>query len=265
MAAIYAISDIHGFYNEMLDSLRLIDLKSDKDNKLIFLGDYISYGNNSCGVLYQIKKLEETHPDQVVVLIGNHEQMFLNWYVNEYELQWLTQDDQLLTIKSFFKTEQWNYVIRELLYQKRFTRRMSNFIKDEMKKEHSELLQWLHSKSKSFFYETKNQIYVHAGISEIDPELWKYATEDLEFTWKYPAETGSFYKDIIAGHVSSVEVAKDERYLGKVYWDKESHYFIDGDAPRSNNIPILKYNTQTKIYSSFKKQDDNSWIEYKIS
>ncbi len=75
----------------------------------------------------------------------------------------------------------------------------------------------------------------------------------------------SFYKDIIAGHVSSVEVAKDERYLGKVYWDKESHYFIDGDAPRSNNIPILKYNTQTKIYSSFKKQDDNSWIEYKIS
>ncbi|MQP87799.1 serine/threonine protein phosphatase, partial [Streptococcus mitis] len=44
MAKIYAISDIHGHYNEFIKSINKIDL-SDKQSRLILLGDYIDNGS----------------------------------------------------------------------------------------------------------------------------------------------------------------------------------------------------------------------------
>jgi serine/threonine protein phosphatase 1 len=262
---LYAISDIHGCFEAMVDTLSLVDLESNKNNKLLFLGDYISRGKDSCKVLYHIKKLEEKYPNQVVVLIGNHEQMFLNWYCNEEEYIWLSHDHELLTIKSFLNTEKWDYVYNELLHLKRITLRMGNFIKGEIKKEHPELMKWLLSKSEGFYFETETQIYVHAGICEKISESWKHATDPYEFTWKYPAETGSFYKDIIAGHVSTVEVANDKNFLGKVFFDNQSHFFIDGQTVDSNVVPLLKYDTSKGLYSSYNKQFDGTWLEYQIT
>lgn len=66
MAMIYAMSDIHGYYDLMVENLKLIDLE-DKENKLIFCGDYID-GPDSSKVLYKIKKLMEKYPDQVIYL-----------------------------------------------------------------------------------------------------------------------------------------------------------------------------------------------------
>src|SRR5690625_4891803 len=109
MEVIYSISDIHGDYEALIDTLSLVDLDSDRNNKLFLLGDYINIGEDSCRVLYHIKDLEEKYPNQVVVLIGNHEQMFLSWYFNEDEFIWLSQDQKLLTTKSFFTGEQWKF------------------------------------------------------------------------------------------------------------------------------------------------------------
>lgn len=75
MSELYEISDIHGYYDEMIETLNFVDLDSNKDNKLIFLGDYVNRGPKSCQVLYKIKDLEETYPQQIIVLIGNHDQM----------------------------------------------------------------------------------------------------------------------------------------------------------------------------------------------
>ena len=142
---------------------------------------------------------------------------------------------------------------------------MNKMLKREIENHHIELLKWLSSKKKSLYYETTNQIFVHAGICEVDEELWKYATEESEFTWKFPAETGSFYKDIIAGHVSSVMVSNDTNYLGRVYWDHENHFFIDGETNRSGIIPILKYDTISKVYSSYDKNAEAEWVEFQIT
>ena len=68
------------------------------------------------------------------------------------------------------------------------------------------------------------------------------------FTNKFPITTGGFYKDIISGHVASWEVAKDKSYLGKIYHDSKSHYFIDGDVKNSKTIPVLCYDTIKKSY-----------------
>lgn len=266
MAAIYAISDIHGCYAAMIETLKLVDLDSSEENKLIFLGDYIDRGEDSRKVLYYIKKLEDRHPKQVIVLLGNHEEMFLDFcnnLVDSLKLKWISVDEYFITIRSFFTDEQFVRIESNPYHLKLFD--MVEFIAQEIKKNHHELLEWLLEKEKEpRFFETENQIYVHAGISEEYGELWKYSTDPNDFTWKYPAETGIFYKDIIAGHVSSAKVANDESYLGRIFCDNFNHFFIDGETIRSKKIPLLKYNTDSSVYSSYEKQNNGLWTEYKI-
>jgi hypothetical protein len=127
------------------------------------------------------------------------------------------------------------------------------------------IIDWL--KSLPFYYETDIQIFVHAGIAEEAGEYWKWGTEDYFYCSKYPYTLGKFQKDIIAGHIFTSEIAKDENYH-EVFWDRKSHFYIDGATETSKFIPVLKYDTTTKKYSSFKKglnKDNNLlWLEYII-
>ena len=71
------------------------------------------------------------------------------------------------------------------------------------------------------------------------------------------SEEGHFYKDIIAGHISTAMLAESKDYH-EVYWDGESHYYIDGDVNKTNTIPVLKYDEETGKYSSFTKIKQNN-------
>lgn len=105
------MSDIHGCYEAMMDTLRLVDLDTSEENKLILLGDYVDGGADSCRVLYHIKHLEEQYPKQVITLLGNHEKMFIDWYTTlDDKSRWLTHDFNLLTIKSFFSGERFEMI-----------------------------------------------------------------------------------------------------------------------------------------------------------
>lgn len=262
MSYIYAISDIHGCYDELLETLKLVDLDSN-ENILILLGDYVSRGHDTCKVLYHIKSLEEKYSKhKLITLLGNHDELFIDWYTSSDLLQWFFQDTpNLITSRSFITSEQFEYILRN----SENTVSMNKFIKTEITKNHSELLRWFAEKKKeSRFYETKDQIFVHAGICEEDEELWKYSTSLDEFTCKYPAETGAFYKNIIAGHIWSDEVANDSSYLGKVFWDKFNHFYIDGNTIKSGIVPLLKYDTELKMYFSYYKCENGKWIEYNV-
>lgn len=267
MPFLYAMSDIHGFYEEMLSSLKLINLDADSENKLIFLGDYVNRGKKSCDVLYKIKELEEAYPDQVIVLLGNHDIAFIEWLTRKIEyFEWAPLDDNQYTIRSFLSQEELETIAKEAIKQSLTESKLYNLYARAICEKHPSLITWLQKKwQDKRYYETDNQIFVHAGIYEEYEDFWKHATEDFVFTEKFPAETGSFYKDIIAGHVSSATVAEDDSFLGKVFWDGESHFYIDGDTPKSHLIPVLKYNVDTKVYSSFEKLEDGTLQEYIIT
>ena len=53
------------------------------------------------------------------------------------------------------------------------------------------------------YYKTDTQIFCHAGICEEAEDIWELGTSDYEFTSNFPAQTGKFYMDIIAGHVGT--------------------------------------------------------------
>ena len=58
MGKIYAISNIHGYLDEFINALSKIDL-SDKNNRLILIGDFIDNGIQSFQVISKIIELEE--------------------------------------------------------------------------------------------------------------------------------------------------------------------------------------------------------------
>ena len=236
MAKIYAISDIHGYLDEFIKALNKVEL-SDKDNRLILLGDYIDNGSKSFQVLSKIIELEEVYSGQIITLFGNHEEWFYDWLIPETP----TASAFGETIQSFFSPEE----LKEILVSNpnNFEIAIRNAIKTKTK-----FIDWFKERYKDKrYYETDNQIFVHAGIEEEAGDLWEELTSPETFTNKFPVTTGAFIKDVISGHIASHQVARDDSYLGKVYYN-HNHYFIDGDVNHSKTIPVLYYDTITQKY-----------------
>ncbi|MBK5242686.1 metallophosphoesterase [Clostridium sp.] len=271
MAYIFAISDIHGFSEPLNEVLSLIDLSSNEGNKLIFCGDYIDYGTDSCNVLYKIKELTETYPNQVTAIMGNHEYMFLEFLNADdrdiWNIEWLGADRDFSTSNTFISslTREMIGKLKAKLGYHNYLFDVAKLVKKDILNNHIQLVKWL--KNLPFYYETDCQILVHAGVDEEAEEYWMHGTPEDYFVSKYPATFGKFYKYIIAGHISTSSLAKDKDFHS-VYWDGKSHFFIDGETNVSGIIPLLKYDTVSKKYYSFKKQIDEEetieWEEYLI-
>lgn len=251
MGKIYALSDIHGFYVVMMKTLELVDL-SNAANQLIFCGDYIDYGPDSCKVLYKIMELVENYPEQVIALKGNHETMFLEFLDSKdqdiWNIEWLGADKDLGTVHSFLTENAKEEVKRISLSQDdsidlRFD--IAKFVKSEIKTKHKELIAWL--RNLPLYYETENQIFVHAGIDEEAEDWWKYGTPEEVFTGKYPATFRKFHKDVIAGHIGTHSLKNEEGFYD-IFWDGENHYFIDGTVECSGRIPLLVYDDDIEKY-----------------
>lgn len=240
MAKLFAISDIHGHLDEFLSALSKVDL-SDKNNRLILVGDYIDNGPQSFQVISKIIELEELYPNQIITLLGNHEEWFYDWLILENP----TSSSFSETIKSFFSPEELTYILKSNVNN--FEAGVRNEIKNNIK--FNPFINWFKKRYRDKrYYETDTQIFVHAGIDEEAGKFWKELTSSEMFTNKFPLTTGGFFKDIVSGHVASWEVAKDKTYQGKIYHDNKSHYFIDGDVKNSKTIPVICYDTVTKSY-----------------
>ncbi|MGX7012970.1 metallophosphoesterase [Vagococcus silagei] len=263
MKTIYAMSDIHGCYDAMMNSLKYIHLEP--SDVIVFIGDYVDGGSESFKVLKEIMNFEKSYPNQVVVLLGNHDEWLVDWLFSNKEMN----DFHALkigyeTVMSFFNEFEIQNIINETKNSDAFSAdlvELNNVLHQKImqSEKYKELLSWLREKTKEKrYFETETQIFVHAGIDEDAEDFWKVGTPDYVFTGKYPATKGKFYKDIISGHVYSEEVACDESYFGSIYWDEKSHYFIDGHTTKSNIVPVLRYDTEISKYS-FLNTSNGDW------
>lgn len=206
---IYAMSDIHGCLQEFEAALELVDLSG--DNKLILLGDYIHSGADSYGVLKKIINLQQKYgSDKVVALMGNHEEIVIEGRAPIQEL-W---DEGLYDSGN---AEDDNYIIF-----------MQNL---------------------PLYHVEGNIIFVHAGIDEESGEEWEWESTDRDFLEKYPAETGHFDGEmiIVAGHVGTAVITNNYRFHD-IYFDGESHYYIDGTVYESGIINVLMYDTDDETF-----------------
>lgn len=222
---IYAMSDIHGCPAAFDAALELVDLSG--ENKLLLLGDYVHGGEDNYGVLDRIIALQRRYgTDKVIALRGNHEEMAVegSWRISEHKSE-----------------RSWDI----------------DYDEDDRDDEY---ISWM--ENLPYYYTEGRTIFCHAGIDEDSEDAWEYSTDEHTFTWKYPAQTGKFYcgdadMKIVAGHVYTSEISGDPRFHD-IYFDGESHYYIDGDAIDSGEIPILAVDTVNDKY--YRVTDSGMWI-----
>lgn len=245
---IYAMSDIHGCLEAFNEALKTVDL-SDGDSKLILLGDYCDRGPDSLGVFRKIMALQQSYPEQVVALRGNHEEMLLEYCDMlsdpDFVRGWILADTELATAKSFLDADAFKKVLH-MLKLKHFEDAY-RFTVTHMKTEHADVLSWI--RALPYYYETPTQVFVHAGIDEEAGDLWRVGTPEEFFTTMMPDNLGQHFDlDVIAGHITTESVSGIPGYQG-IYHDDSSHYYIDGCAVKNGRVLVLRYNERTGKYS----------------
>lgn len=264
MGRIFCMGDIHGFYREFyrrLDQLGNLHTVLDEgaEDKLILLGDYIDGGPDSRGVLKLIRSLQLVRPENLIVLRGNHEEMFLNWldtYAGPHAGEpdgdgflpwnsWLDLDEDFQTLRTFLSKQQWDFLRQAMptMSETSINIEAARMVLEENR----ELVSWL--RGLPCYYETEKQIFVHAGVDEAAGEDWKWGISKSVLLNQYPARTGRFYKDVIAGHISTSTISR-RRDFHDIFWDGESHYYCDGNISAGGRIPVLVYDESDGNYYS---------------
>ena len=132
----FAIGDIHGNLSHLellMDKIKPA-LNPQRDT-LVFLGDYIDRGPDSKGVVDFILRLRTEFP-HVVCLKGNHEALFLDWYLNGRDYDLYLYNGGGATIRSYSQEGEVKIPQGHLDF---FT-------------------------SLRLYYETEQYIFVHAGL-----------------------------------------------------------------------------------------------------
>ena len=62
---------------------------------------------------------------------------------------------------------------------------------------------------------------------------------------------------VVAGHVGTAEIAEDPRFHD-IYYDGDSHYYIDGTVLDSGIIPILMVDTDEDKY--YRVAQSGHWL-----
>jgi serine/threonine protein phosphatase 1 len=94
----FVIGDVHGCLDMLKGLIEKIEWNPSKD-RLIFIGDYIDRGRDSRGVVDFVLELKANSP-HVQCLIGNHEQMFLD-YLSDIDPQTFILNGGLSTLRSY--------------------------------------------------------------------------------------------------------------------------------------------------------------------
>ncbi|MDR1608072.1 MAG: serine/threonine protein phosphatase [Deltaproteobacteria bacterium] len=169
---IFAVGDIHGCRLKLDRLLAKLDWRPENQERLVFLGDYIDRGPDSYGVVETVLGLKNLHPNEVILLRGNHERMFENFLLGQEELV-LTANGVALTFSSYINEN--NYYP--------FPQTHLQFYQDLL-----------------LYYETTHHIFVHAGLRPGVPLASQREVDCLWIRDEFLLSDHDFGKTIVFGH-----------------------------------------------------------------
>ena len=187
MEHLFAIGDIHGCYDQLLDLLGRIPIDWSRD-RLVFMGDYIDRGPKSFEVVDHLVGLQARHPG-IVFLKGNHEQMLDDYLSGKDRMTYLYNGGRQ-TLDSYLKHAKPNAQYPIPPAHLRFF------------------------ESLALYYETESYIFVHAGIRQ-DIALDQQDPEDM--LWireKFINTKHAFGKRVVFGHTPLQEPLVEHNKIG---------------------------------------------------
>lgn len=236
---IFAISDIHGFYNETICALN--DAGYDENNEnhlLIVLGDIFDRGEQSLQIYEWLYKL--TQENKAIVLRGNHDFFFMNFLEGDKNPFDYVRNGLRETIADFWHRtapfESWCMLDEGCdVNQDNYTKWVDICRKD-INEEFPELLSWL--KSLPNYIETKKYIFTHGSI-DTEANDWHYPTKSFHYFDGWEAchwDDGSFFgksicntdKTVVIGHFGTSHLRK----MYDIHDDTPKHDILIRDDER---------------------------------
>ena len=99
--ATIAIGDIHGNLKALEGLLEKVLPILNRDDAVVFLGDYIDRGPDSRGCVERILQLREETQAEIVTLLGNHEDWLLRSLADPHQHSWILNLESFSTIESY--------------------------------------------------------------------------------------------------------------------------------------------------------------------
>jgi serine/threonine protein phosphatase 1 len=171
-----AVGDIHGNLPALSDLLDQLRPELTAADTVVFLGDYIDRGPDSCGCIDAIVRLQREGPARVVGLLGNHEEWFLRTLNDYTKHSWLVGMEGFVTIRSYSPDveAQLRQAIKDagLAFYLESCRLPYELLFDAMPPGHREFFSGL-----DLWYESPDCICTHAGL---DPGVTRMAEQTAE-------------------------------------------------------------------------------------
>lgn len=204
---IFAISDIHGFYTEMIESLK--ESGYDEDNPehlLIVCGDKFDRGKESVKVFQYLKRLMDKN--KAIILRGNHLAFIENFLEGSNDPFNYINNGLNETIADFWHRtapfESWCALEGNCELSIENYSKWAEIARKDINKEYPELLPWI--KSLPYYYETNNYIFTHGMI---DGQCFDWHNPNIswyECTWAKPRDFNNSIvntdKKVVVGHIN---------------------------------------------------------------
>ena len=222
----FVIGDIHGGLKALLQVLKKINC--DKNDTLIFLGDYVDGWSESPAVLDFLIELQKKQP--CVFIRGNHDELLLDW---------LLGNNENIDEKLWF---QHGGEATVLSYQN---------IKTETKERHIQFLQSL----QDYYLDNENRLFIHAGFTNMkgveheffkplfywDRTLWETAlaidNQLSKDAITYPLRL-KIYNEIFIGHTPVTKIDETIPVNKACVWN------VDTGAAFKGKLTIMDVDTK---------------------
>jgi serine/threonine protein phosphatase 1 len=162
----FAIGDIHGDLDALFKLLACFPTL-DKDDTIVFVGDYIDRGPKSAEVIEFIRTLPKNTPAKVVALRGNHEDAWLKVVTGGWPEFVLPPGNGCLQAMRSFLKQPMPKEGEEATLEERDQMMLGTFFPEDV-------IAWMDKLP--FWYEDDHAIYVHAGLPK-GPEGFLHPSE----------------------------------------------------------------------------------------
>ncbi|OIP90893.1 MAG: metallophosphatase [Syntrophaceae bacterium CG2_30_49_12] len=199
MGKIFAVGDIHSCLFKLKEMMTLLKIDPVADT-LVFVGDYIDRGPDACGVVDLILRIKRT-VNKVICLLGNHEQLFLDYYLEKINRKIFLSNGGMSTLLSYGLNG------------------TCDGNTTNIPESHLQFFNSLYP-----YYETDDYIFVHAGLKPGIPLEQQDRDDILWIRNEFIASAYDFGKIVVFGHtpfsVPLVGVNKIGIDTGAVYGGK---------------------------------------------
>jgi serine/threonine protein phosphatase 1 len=229
----FVISDIHGYYNEMITALTKSGYDSDDlGHHLIVIGDLFDRGTQSKEVLKYLYQLNKSN--KATVILGNHDNFLIELLEEKY-------------LKAIFNIRHngTGKTISSLLGKDYTSSIELEDIRDEIMKKYPYLLGWL--KSLPYYLELGEYIFVHGGIDGKNKNWREGKLRDFIWSRQYDLDPVEG-KTIVVGHTRIATIRYPGNNYKSLFLEKPEAFdilydnqkiFIDAFVEISNYINVL--------------------------